>query len=102
MPTVALAPFTIYASAPVETESFLTGIVGENENVAVDQVIASDGLRIAVIAGELQIWSPDARELKVFSLDGRLVKVLKLEAGLNSSTLPEPGVYLVGNTRILF
>ena len=102
VPTVALAPFTIYASAPVETESFLTGIVGENENVAVDQVIASDGLRIAVIAGELQIWSPDARELKVFSLDGRLVKVLKLEAGLNSSTLPEPGVYLVGNTRILF
>ncbi len=100
--TVEIAPFMVYATSPVATTELVTGIKDPSYGVAVDEVIETDGLRMTVVGGELQIWTPDARELKLYALDGRLVKVLSLEAGLNTTRLPEPGVYIVGKAKIRF
>ena len=97
---VEVKPFRVYATSSVGANQIETLIPGSV--VTGVEGVEVEGVRIIRDGASLIIDADEAGELKIYAVDGRLVRVLKLTAGRNVTDSPEPGVYVIGSTRVRF
>ncbi|MDE6443111.1 MAG: C10 family peptidase [Muribaculaceae bacterium] len=94
--TVEVAPFQLFASAPVEIS-----LPENGHQSAIDNVEAVSSVKVAKEGNEWVIYAPAAKVENVYSIDGKMVKSIALSAGRNVIEL-EKGMYIICGTKMVF
>lgn len=76
-----------------------SGYVGQN-TTGINNVAAESGLKVYAVGHSLVIETPMAGSINVATLDGR-VRTLRLAEGVNVYVDYAPGLYIVGNKKVI-